>query len=168
MPCDDTTDHLYTYVYKFFSTVTKYFYILNADYHNEDAFAIKFYCKKDRGSIYKYSKIINKGDLPNILVTCAKVIPLLLEKYPTASFAFGASSSVDSKNNLQEPLAKNQRFEVYTYLVSRKIGRVTFKHKKFPKISCYMLINRNCDDINKKERKLKKIFKRTYPNLASI
>lgn len=167
-PCTDNSDHLFTLVYKFFSPVTKYFYILNADYHSEDAFAIKFYCKKDSKSVYKYSKIVNKGDLHNILVTCAKIIPLLLLEYPNASFAFGASSSVDSKNNLQEPHVENQRFAVYKYLVSCKFGPITFEHMAYPKISCYMLINRNCNNVEMKEKELVKMFKRTYPDLISI
>ncbi|MGN6530349.1 MAG: hypothetical protein ACTHK0_01170, partial [Ginsengibacter sp.] len=61
--------HLFSFIYKFYSPVTKYFYILHADYHEGDFFAVKFYCKKDRHSDFKYSKIINKGDVGNILMT---------------------------------------------------------------------------------------------------
>ena len=124
----------------FYILLTKYWYILNADYHNEDVFAIKFYCKKDSKSDYKYSKIINKGDFGNILVSCAKVIPLLLETYPTASFAFCASRSVDSKNNTVEQLPLNQRFQTYRYIAEKKFGPITFTHFEYPHISCYLMV----------------------------
>lgn len=167
-PCNDDTNHQFTLVYKFFSPVTKYIYILHADYHNEDVFAIKFYCKKDRKSDFKYSKIVNKGDHCNILVTCAKVIPLLLLQYPNASFGFGAASSVDRKNKSVESHIENQRFGIYKKIVSEKFGPITFTHYEYPEISCYLLVNRNCDDINLKEREIVKMFIRTYPNIVSI
>lgn len=97
--CADDSSHLYTYIYKFHSPVTGYHYIVRAEYHDEDVFAIKFYCKKDRKSEYKYSKIVNKGDLGNIIMSCAKVIPLLLQTHPQVSFCFAASRSVDVRNN---------------------------------------------------------------------
>jgi hypothetical protein len=132
-PCKDSTAHLFTLVYKFYSPITKYFYILNADYHREDVFAIKFYCKKGRHSDYKYSKIVNKGDVGNILITCSKVVPRLLKDYPTASFGFGAARSVDRRNNTIESYIANQRFMVYTKLVAHKFGNITFTHFAIPR-----------------------------------
>ena len=66
--CADGSAHLFSRIYKFYSPVTKYFYVVRAEYHEEDVFGIKFYCKKDRGDVLKYSKIVNKGDVGNILL----------------------------------------------------------------------------------------------------
>lgn len=63
-------------------------YIVYADYHEHDFIALKFYAKKDRKSNRKYSNVINKGDVANILITCAKCIPELLKIHLTASFGF--------------------------------------------------------------------------------
>ena len=58
--CKDPSAHLFTLIYKFYSPVTKYHYVIRAEYHEEDVFAMKFYCKKDRKSDTKYAKIINR------------------------------------------------------------------------------------------------------------
>jgi hypothetical protein len=166
--CKDETAHEFTLIYKFFSTKTKYWYIVNADYHKEHVFAIKFYCKKDRKSEFKYSKIVNKGDVSNILITCAKLMPKLLEDYPTASFVFAASRSVDSKNKTVEPYIKNQRFETYKNIAIKKFGVITFTHYEYPEISCYLLVNNINDNVSKSERKIVNILTKTYPNILNI
>jgi len=111
--CNDSTPHQFTYIYKFFSPITKYHYIVRAEQHSGNVLAVKFYCKKDRGSDFKYSKIINRGDLGNIIMSCAKVIPLLLQQFPHASFAFAASRSVDKSNGTIENYEQTQRFRLY-------------------------------------------------------
>ena len=147
-PCKDKSAHQFTLIYKFYSPVTKFFYVLRAEYHSEDVFAIKFYCKKDKSSDFKYSKIVNRGDTGNILVTCAKAVPLLLIDYPTASFGFGAARSVDKKNNTVEPYVSNQRFGIYRKVAAEKFGSTTFEHIEYEKISCYLLINKSIPSTN--------------------
>ncbi len=83
-PVNDNTDNLKSYIYTFRSPKTKLNYVLTAGLHENDFFAIKL----DKRSNNRYSKVINKGDVGNILVTCAKVIPLLLKMFPNASFGF--------------------------------------------------------------------------------
>ena len=46
----DQSAHLYTFIYKFYSPITKLQYILLADYHDNDFFALKFYPKPFRKS----------------------------------------------------------------------------------------------------------------------
>ena len=151
-PCRDSSSHLFTSVFKFYSPVTRYFYILNADYHQEDVFGIKFYAKKDSHSDFKYNKIINKGDLGNILVTCARVVPILLQKYPTASFGLIGSRTVDDNSKKVENYSNNQRFKIYKYLISTKFGIQTFEHFEYQAISGYLLVNKKNNDIPQKER----------------
>ena len=167
-PCRDASPHQFTLVFKFYSPVTGYWYVLRADYHEKDVFAIKFYCKKDRHSIYKYSKIVNKGDLGNILITCLKVIPLLLKHYPTASFVFAASRSIDFKSKKAESYVYNQRFRVYKYIVAQKIGGETFAHFTFDEVSSYLLVNRNVGDIMEAKDCMVKMFVDTYNDLHDL
>lgn len=166
--CKDGSAHLFSFIYKFYSPVTKYFYILHADYHEGDFFAVKFYCKKDRHSDFKYSKIINKGDVGNILMTCVKVIPLLLNDYPEASFGFIGSRTVDEISRKVESFINNQRFRIYRQLIPLKFGEKTFAHFAYEQISGYLLINRRCDDIKGKEKELIRMLAATYNNLPDI
>lgn len=167
-PCRDGSAHKFTLVYKFFSPVTRYFYILRADYHEGDVFAIKFYCKKDRHSLFKYSKIVNRGDLGNIIITCFKVVPLLLKSYPSASFGFAAARSIDEKTKKVEFYTKNQRFEIYRYISPLKFGMITFAHFEYEAISSYILVNRSCPDIDAKEREIVNMLSDTYNTLLDV
>jgi len=74
--CKDSSEHLSSHIFKFYSPKTQYHYIIRAEFHREGVFAVKFYCKKDRKSDFKYSKIVNKGDIGNIVISSLKVIPI--------------------------------------------------------------------------------------------
>ncbi len=165
--CKDKSSQLFTIVYKFYSPITKYNYILNADYHEEDVFAIKFYCSKDKRSDFKYNKIVNKGDLGNIFITCAKIIPLLLKDYPIASFGFCGARSVDFKSRKVENYLNNQRFRIYKNIVSIKFGTKTFTHYEYEQISSYLLVN-NKSNVVLSENRIKKMFSTTYYNLPDL
>ena len=167
-PCEDESPHLYTLVFKFYSPVTKHCYVLRADYHEVDVFAVKFYCKKDRHSEHKYSKIVNKGDVGNILITCLKVVPLLLDKFPTASFAFAGSRSIDFKSKKVESYTRTQRFRIYKYVVAQKIGSRTFAHYSFDKVSSYLLVNKKVGDIEKTKAMMVWMFADTYEDLHDV
>ena len=167
-PCRDESAHLFTIVFKFYSPVTKYFYVLHADYHDEDIFAIKFYCKKDKRSKYKYSKLVNRGDVGNILITCLKVLPLLLPQYPTASFSFVGSRTLDPVSQKLESYINNQRFRMYVYIVAKKIGVQTFTHLQYEHISGYVLLNNNSKDLIAKEAAIVAMFQNTYHSVHDI
>ena len=167
-PCKDESAHELTVIFKFHSPLTRLHYIINADYHKEDVFGIKFYAQKDSKSDLKYNKIINKGDLGNILITCAKAVPILLKKYPSASFGFIGSRSVDEKSLKAEDYHNNQRFKIYKYLVKKKFGTRTFEHFEYKTLSGYLLINKHNKDIQKKERAIVKMFSETYNHLPDL
>ena len=135
-PCNDRSAHQFSLIFKFFSPVTRYHYIVRAEYHNNHSFAIKFYSKKDRKSDFKYSKIVNRGDIGNILATSASVIPSLLEEFPRVSFAFAAARSVGNKNKPLEGYELTQRFKLYAYLMPLRFGSATFEHISYPNVSC--------------------------------
>ncbi|RDB03480.1 hypothetical protein [Runella aurantiaca] len=166
-PCKDITSHEYTLVFKFFSPVTKLHYIIRADYHKGDVFAIKFYCKQHRRSDRKYSIIINKGDIGNIFVTCIKVIPYILIYYPNASFGISGARTLDKKG-MVEDYKNNQRYRIYKELIPTKIGRLTFEHIEYEHVSSYLLVNRNCTDIQKTEKEIKQMFCNSYTDLFDV
>ncbi len=167
--CRDSSAHLHTHVFKFFSPKTRYHYIIRAEFHKEEVFAIKFYCKKDRRSDFKYSKIVNKGDIGNIVISCLKVIPILLQEYPKASFGFVGARSYDSSTSLVEPISKTQRFVIWSEVVKKKIGQVTFSHFEFPEASGYLLLNRK-SSLSDAERigLIKKMFIETYSGFPDL
>jgi hypothetical protein len=164
----DDSCHLHTLIYKFYSPKTKFQYIILAEYHIEDVFAVKFYVQQHSKSIYKYSKITNKGDLSNILVTNAKIIPVLLMEYPTASFAFAGARSIDLKSKKVEGYQLNQRFRIYRSFVSDLVGSKTFVHFEYEEISGYLLINKKHENISHIERKIVRMFADTYQDLPDI
>jgi len=165
----DDTAHLYSHIFKFFSPKTNYHYIIRAEYHQEEVFAIKIYCKKDRRSDFKYSKIVNRGDIGNIVISCPKVIPILLQEFPNASFGFVGVRSYDTTGNLVEPISKTQRFIIWSEVVKKKIGQVTFSHFEFPEASGYELLNRK-SVISEAERieLMKRMFIDTYSDFPDF
>ncbi len=167
--CKDGSAHLFSLIYKFYSPITHLHYVLTADYHEEDVFAVKFYAQMHRKSGFKYSLIVNKGDIGNILMTCLKVIPIILKKYPNASFGFIGSRSYDRKSKTLENYEKTQRFRVYKHIVVQTIGNETFQHYQYEDLSGYLLINRNNElSMAMKERAIAKMFATTYNNLQDV
>lgn len=164
----DGSAHLFSFLYKFYSPVTELQYVLTADYHEGDFFAIKFYAKMHRKSDFKYSLITNKGDVGNLLVTCLKCVPVLLETHPTASFGFVGSRTYDKVSKKLEDYSNTQRFRIYREFVMAKIGADIFKHYEYEDISGYLLVNRNCAmDIEAKERELVTMLAETYNDLPN-
>lgn len=148
-------------------------YIIRAEYHIEDVFAIKFYCKKDRKSPFKYNKILNKhtyGTVIKIFHTCLSLVPILLKKHPKCNFAIYSARSVDLKNpkRLTEDILINQRFRIYTPFIQQRIGSETFTHFKYDAISSYLLVNNQVGNVDIKENQIKTMFERTYQSLPDI
>ena len=159
---------MFTLIYKFHSPVTKLHYILRADYHAENVFALKFYAQKDSHSDYKYSRIINKGDIFNILITCLRVVPQKKQEYPAASFGFIGARSIDPISKRAENYENTQRFRVYSKIVEETIGNQTFAHYQYEGISGYLLVNRAIPDTDAQEELIRQMFARTYQNLLDI
>ena len=142
--------------------------MVRADYHEEDVFAVKFYCKKDKRSDFKYSKVINRGDVGNILISCLLVIPVILKQYPNASFSFIGAPTLDPFAEKLEHAVQNQRYRIYATVASKRIGTITFLHREYPHISGYLLLNNSCENLNQKEAAIKAMFQRTYNNVHDL
>lgn len=147
----DSTDHLFSFIYKFHIPETKSRYILRAEYHTGDLIAIKFYDKAYKHSQVKYNIKTNKGHFFKILLKCLDVAPLVLEKYPNSSFILHSSRSVDAKHKfrLTEELENNQRYRIYSYYVENRVGTATFTHIIYPTISSHLLVNNGHTDPKK-------------------
>lgn len=104
----------------------------------------------------------------NILITCLKAIPLILQDYPTASFGFIGARSIDRISQTFEPYQKTQRYRIYTQLIVAKIGQQTFEHIAYEEVSGYLLINRKAGDINDAETLIKNIVYQTYEDLLDV
>jgi hypothetical protein len=166
--CWDDTDHQFTYIYTFFSPRTKLKYVLRAEYFCTNTFAIKFYAKRDKRLLNKYSRIVNRGDAKNILLTAGKVIEPLLREYPNASFAFAGARSLDPVTNTVESYEKNQRFRIYKELIIRYVGVSTFEQISYDKISCYLLLNKKNNDLEGKRKEIEESFQNTYDELLNV
>lgn len=165
--CKDGSDHLFSYIYKFYCSELKLHYIIRAEYHSEDVFAVKFYCKNQRKSEYKYNKIINKHSYSSVIKifeTCLYIVPELLKEYPNCNFAIVSSPTIDisTSKKLTEDIVKNQRFRIYTKFLQDRIGNEIFTHFMYEDISSYLLVNNNNPDVFKKELSIKKMFENTY------
>jgi len=118
----DKSDHQFSLIYSFRSSETKLRYILRAEYHSGNVFGIKFYAKNHALSDFKYSIVTNKGHSLRIYLTCASIVPKLLQDYPSASFGLIASRSIDSKKEKIEPVEFNRRFKIYSDIIQELFG----------------------------------------------
>lgn len=142
--------------------------MVRAEYHKHDFFAVKFYAKKDRRSDRKYNIVTNKGDVANILITCAKSIPYLLQFFPGASFGFIGSRTVDFNSEKVEGFVNNQRYRLYKYHLPQLIGSEIFLHVSFKTASSYALINKTNSDIDEYKERVKHMVISTYDEIMQI
>lgn len=104
----------------------------------------------------------------NILITCLKAIPLILQDYPTASFGFIGARSVDHVSKTFEPYHNTQRYRIYTQLILSKVGQETFEHIAYEEVSGYLLINRKVGSIRNSESLIRNIVYQTYEDLVDV
>lgn len=143
---DDTNPEL-THIYSFFAYSERYNsyfkYIVRAEKY-QDCFAIKYYCSRVKHSEFKYSRVLNLFSAPEvkkIMVTVASVIPIILKKYPDASFAFNGSRTYD-RNNYVEGMQNTQRYRIYIELVRRLFGENKFYITHYDESSACIFVNR--------------------------
>ncbi len=104
----------------------------------------------------------------NILISCLRVIPAILEQYPTASFSFIGAPTLDPFAERLERGVQNQRYRIYAFVAAKRIRAHLFFHKKYPHISGYLLLNRTCENGAQKEAAIKAMFQRTYNNVHDL
>lgn len=102
------------------------------------------------------------------MITCAKVISYLLDNFPSASFGFIGSRTIDISSDKVENYKNNQRFRLYTYHLPQLFGNKTFMHISFRTASSYALINRENLDIEAYKEKVKSMIITTYDDIMEI
>jgi hypothetical protein len=167
-PPDDGSKFPISYIYSFKSTKNNLKYIIIADYHDNDIFAIKFFPRNHKFNKNKYKIITNDGDVINILKTCVDLMILLFNKYPSVSFCFMGEPIYDEISKKQENHNYNTRYRIYSNMISRLISVDKFEHIAFNDLSGYFLINKRHNDISKYEDIVKTMFFDMYPDLISF
>lgn len=150
------------FIFKFFTDEQtkggKTRYIARAEVYGE-CIAVKFYPQStDEDHRYSIStnRFTTKGAL-RVIITCASLIPYMMELYPNASFVIKASEGIDLQTNMEEPESNNQRFRIYRNVLMSVIGNDSFQHYEYPNVSIYFLINRkDCNDLDEKRDRIKK------------
>ena len=61
-------------------------------------------------------------------MTCASIVPLILQKFPLASFVINGAQSLDLESNKIEGRANNQRFRLYKNMATQLFGKERFEH----------------------------------------
>lgn len=155
----------FAYIYRFYTEGTvknqRLKYILRAEAY-QDVFAIKFYAARDRNLDTRYNRILkvhNYTGTLRLFLTCASIIPTLLKKHPSFSFAVNGAESMDMESDKVESRNLNQRFRIYRNVALNLFGRETFEHIEFKEVSSYLLVNRrSCQDILQKSEEIKNMF----------
>ena len=155
-------DFIFAHIFKF-HTCDGLKYIIRAEMHKYDTFVVKYYASIHKNLDNKYSMLTNRHRPIKIFITCASILPILLSMYPTASFAFNGSRTVDLVSDKIEGYNTNQRFRIYRHIADALIGRETFEHYEFPEISAYLLVNRNsCTNTDTRKEEIKDMFLDIY------
>lgn len=161
-------DFVFVEIFKFF-TKNKLKYVIRAEMHEHNVFAVKYYASKHKLLEDKYNRLTNDYDANRIIITCASVLIKLLKGYPTASFAFNGSRTVDTVRDKIENLNNNQRFRIYSYVTDAMVGRETFEHYSFEGVSSYLLVNKkHYQDTEQGKDIIKNMFTTTYQFSSSI
>lgn len=158
----------FSYIYKFYTDKTFAYqrlkYIVRVEAH-DSVFALKFYAARDRKLDNKYNRIIKAHgyiESLRIFITCAYLIPEILKKHPSSSFAINGARSIDLYSGKIEGKNNNQRFRIYKTIASQVFSKNKFEHFEFEEISSYLLINKECGDVYKKKNEIKEMFLYRY------
>jgi len=99
------------YQFYFKSTKSKLRYCVEGIYHEENFFALKYYCKTHKLSKNKYSIHTNTFEANKIIDSCLQAIPLLIDIHPDCSFVAVGARSIKSES--AEPAQNNRRYKIY-------------------------------------------------------
>lgn len=158
----------FSYIYKFYTDRTDEYqrlkYIIRVEAH-DSVFALKFYAARDRKLERKYNRILKAHNYTRtlrIFLTCALLVPEILENNPNASFVINGARSIDIQADKIESKNNNQRFRIYKIISNMLFSRDLFEHFEFEEISSYLMVNRKCGDVNLEKDRIKEIFLDRY------
>lgn len=125
------------------------------------AYIYKFLLKQKR--YLSKTKMHNYTETLRIFMTCASIVPLILQKFPLASFVINGAQSLDLESNKIEGRANDQRFRLYKNMATQLFGKERFEHYEFIEISSYLMVNKKeCSDIERKKDRIKETLLNLY------
>jgi len=128
-----------TDIWKFKSTKSKKWYIVEMEHFDNNLVAIKFYYKGARLSPNKYSLMTNDNEPRTIVYSCLELMKRYYLEDNTVSFGFVAAPDLDPS---KKPEKGNRRFSFYRTVVNYYFGTKTFVHIHDGNERLYLLLNK--------------------------
>ena len=126
-------------VWKFRSTKSKRWYIIEMEHFDNNLIAIKFYCKSNRLSKNKYSIMTNDNEPRTIIYSCLELMKRYYLLDNTVSFGFYAEQDLNPKKQLKH---STRRFRFYKLIVTYYFGEESFVHIQDNSERIYLLLNK--------------------------
>lgn len=139
-----------TDVWKFKSTKSNKWYIVEMEHFDNNLVAIKFYYKGARLCEHRYSLMTNDNEPRTIVYSCLELMKQYYLKDNTISFGFVAAQDLDP---IKKQKPGNRRFRFYRTVVNYFFGTKTFVHLHDGNERLYLLLNRqqiNCGNLSVK------------------
>lgn len=128
-----------TDIWKFRSTKSNKWYIVEMEHFDNNLIAIKFYHKGVRLSDDRYSLMTNDNEPRTIVYSCLELMKRYYLENNTVSFGFVAAPDLSPIKN---PKKGNRRFRFYRTVVNYYFGTKTFVHIHDGNERLYLLLNR--------------------------
>lgn len=126
---------LYKHLYRFKSSKSNLFYLVNVEFYECNVIAVKFYLKNNRLSKNKYNLLSYTFEPRKIIHTCINIMLEVYRSNKLASFGFVGS------NSLGEDVFCTKRYKFYSKIVATYFGEEIFFHKENKEKSAYILVN---------------------------
>lgn len=130
-------------LWKFRSTKSHKWYIVEVEHFNEHFLGLKFYWKGVAASRDRYSLLTNDFEPRTIVMSCIYVMYHYFNEDDCASFGFVGAHDL---NHVDLQNAPNKRFRFYRRMMLSIFGSVTFAQCYDLKNSMYLLLNRKMLD----------------------
>ncbi len=124
-------------IWKFKSTKSHKWYIIEMEHFSNNLVAVKFYYKGVRLSKLRYQFLTNDFEPRRIVYSCFELMNRYYKEDNRISFGFVASSDIEKDKNQYG----NRRFRFYKALARYYFGSETFLHLNDKDERLYLLLN---------------------------
>ena len=126
-------------LWKFRSSKSHKWYIVEVEYFPMHFYGIKFYWKGVAHSPNRYSLLTNDFEPRTIVSSCIQIMYWYFQGNPRASFGFIGARDLDSELCENEP---SKRFRFYRRMMLTIFGSQTFAQYYDVRNSMYLMVNR--------------------------
>lgn len=128
-------------LWKFKSTKSNKWYIVEVEEFPHDFYGLKFYYKGVANSKRRYSLLTYDFEPRTIVMSCINIMRNYYDENPCASFGFVAADDIDTfeTKNVHTP---NKRFRFYRRMMLTLFSPVNFEQYTDTANSIYLLINK--------------------------